>query len=184
MARIMKPPPGKLIVSFIYSSIDALADSLKKIERQFGSVEFETLDIDCADKLRYSEEMGLSLQRRFFSFERPVNRDSLVTLKKTAAKIEPDFADQVGDHLFRTVNIDPGILSPENLIMTSCRAANHRVYFRDGVYADLQLVWSREQYVQLPWTNQDFCHNEVIDLLTRVRSTFDLVESEPQKSLS
>ena len=68
--------------------------------------------------------------------------------------------------------------------MASCRAANHRAYFRDGVYADLQLVWSREQYVQLPWTDQDFCHDEVIDLLTRVRSTFELVDSEYQKSLS
>ena len=184
MARIVKPPPGKLIASFIYSHIDALAESLKKIERQFGPVEFETLDFDCSDKLRYSEEMGTSLQRRFFSFEKLVDRDSLVALKKITSKIEPEFADQVGDHLFRTVNIDLGILSPDNLVIASCRPANHRVYFCDGVYADLQLVWSRGQYVRLPWTNEDFCHDETIDLLTRVRSTFEMVASEYQKSAS
>ena len=184
MARIIKPPPGKLLVSFIYSSIDALADSLKKIERQLGPVEFETLDFECADKLRYSEEMGMSLQRRFFSFEKLVDRGGLVALKKTTAKIEPEFADAVGDHLFRTVNIDPMILSPENLLVSSCRAANHRVYLTDGIYADMQLVWSRGQYVRLPWTDEDYCHDEVIDLLTRVRSTFELVDSEYQKSAS
>lgn len=182
MARLIKPTPGKLIVSFIYSSIDALADSLKKVEKQFGPVEFETLDFEPADKLRYAEEMGRSIQRRFFSFARPADRDSLVALKKTTLRIEPEFADQVGDHLFRSVNIDPGILSSDNLLIASSRAANHRTYLADGIYADMQLVWSRGQYVRLPWTDEDFCHDETIDLLTRIHSTFALPEAEYQKN--
>ncbi len=182
MARIEKPEPGKLILSFIYSSIDALADSLKLAEKQFGPVEYETIDIECSSQDRYAEEMGGDLQRRFFSFEKRISRDSLPAIKKATAKIEPQFADMIGDHMFRAVNIDPCILSPENLVMASYRAYNHRPYLSNGVYADMQLIWSRGQYVRLPWTDDDFCHDETIDLLTRVRNEFELIDSPLQPS--
>lgn len=180
MAHLQIPPPGKLIVSYIYASMDALAESLKRLERQFGPVEFETIDIPCTSQDRYGEEMGEGLNRRFFSFEKSVPRDALPALKKITSKVEPHYADIVGETLFRSVNIDPGILSPDNLVMASTRAYNHRPYLTDGIYTDLQLVWSRGQFVQLPWTNQDFCHDEAIDLFERVRETFDLVDDAYQ----
>ncbi len=117
MARIQKPPAGRLIISIIYSSMDALADSLKALERKFSRVECETIEIPCSCQERYREEMGENLQRRIFSFEKPVNRDTLPDIKNTCANIEPMFADCIRDFHFRTVNIDPGILTPDKLVM-------------------------------------------------------------------
>ena len=120
--------------------------------------------------------MGPDLQRRFFSFEKPIPRDALPRLKKLCAKIEGQFADNVEDHLFRTVNIDPGILTLENLTMAAHRDFTHHVYLADGVFAQLTLVWARGKFRRLPWTNDDFCHDEAVDLFERVRQTFELVE--------
>ncbi len=178
MARIQKPPAGRLIISIIYSSMDALADSLKALERKFSRVECETIEIPCSSKDRYREEMGENLKRRIFSFEKPVNRDTLSDIKNTCANIEPMFADCIRDFNFRTVNIDPGILTPDKLVMASHREYNHRIYLRDGVFAQIELIYSGGQFMQLPWTNPDFCDPEAIDLFYRVRGSFELVDDK------
>lgn len=178
MARIQKPPPGRLIVSIIYSSMDALADSVKTLERRFGRVQFETLEIPCASTSEYREEMGENLLRRFYSFENLVSRDSLPALKAACYKIEPKFSDTVDEYNFRTANIDPGILTPSTLVMASHKEYNHRVYLSDGVYAELTLIYAHNKFCRLPWTNPDFCHDEAIDFFLRVRSSFEIIEPE------
>lgn len=183
MARVQKPPPGKLVVSLIYSSMDALADSLTALEKRFGRVECETVEIPLANQENYKEEMGDNLERRFFSFERDVERDALPVLKSICRKLEGQFADHVDDYLFRTVNIDPGILTPFNLVMASNKESNHGVYIEDGVFAEIALVYARGRFVRLPWTSPDFYHEEAIDLFNRVRSSFELLEAT-QESLN
>lgn len=175
MARVQKPPKARLVVSIIYSSMDALADSLKLLEKQFGHVQCETLEIEYADQA-YTEEMGESLLRRFYSFEKPVERDKLPDIKAVCHKIEKQFGDMVDDYPFRTVNIDPGLMTPENVVMASHREFNNRVYLSNGVFAELVLVFSRGRYVRLPWTNMDFCQGEAIEFFMRVRQSFDMVQ--------
>jgi len=180
MARIQKPHPGRLIISTIYSSMDALADCLKVLERRFGRVQYETIEIETSQTAEYHEEMGDNLLRRFFSFEKPVSRSSLPELKAVCHKVEPMFADTVGDFVFRTVNIDPGILTPDNLVMASHREYNHRLYLRDGVFAEVALVFSRGRFMRLPWTIPDYYDNEAIEFFKRVRDSFELVEQDNQ----
>lgn len=176
MPRLQPPPPGRLICSVAYAQIDALADCLKKLEHQFGEVQFETLDIPFSSEPRHREEMGHDLTRRFFSFDKMVPRDRLSDLKRICRKIEAGFADQVDDFLFRTVNIDPGIMTPDNVIMASSQGHHYRVYLTAGVFAQIELIWSRGRFVRLPWTNPDFTHAEAVDFFERVRDTFDLVK--------
>ncbi len=175
MARVMEPVPGRLILSIIYSSMDALADCLQTLERRFGRVQFETAEIACARAERYREEMGANIYRRFLSFEQPVARSSLASIKAICHKIEPNFADHVDDYHFRTVNIDPGIMTPHNLVMASHHEYGHSVYLTNGVFSELTLVWSQGRFVRLPWTNPDFFDDEAVDLFERVRACFELV---------
>lgn len=176
MARIQKPPPGRLIISFIYSSMDALADSLEALEKRFGRVQFETIEIVCAAPEMYVEEMGDNLVRRIFSFERMIDRDNLVEIKKTCHKIEVKFADQINDYHFRAVNLDPGILTTDNLVMASHRDQRQRIYLSDGIFAEVTLVHSQGCFMRLPWTPPDYCNDEAADFFERVRETFALVE--------
>lgn len=173
MARIHKPAPGRLIISVLHSSRDALADALRQLERRFGRVLAETIDIPHTNGKEYSEEMGDALQRRFFAFERMVPRESLVEIKGACHKLEATLGDQVHDFTFRTVNIDPGILTPANLVMSSHKEAGHRIYVAEGVYSEVTLIWSRGQFCRLPWTNLDFCQAEAIDFFNRVRSSIE-----------
>ncbi len=175
MTRMQKPEPGRLIVSLVHASRDALADALALLERRFGRVQFETIDIPHSNGAQYAEEMGNGLQRRCFSFLKLVDRDTLPEIKEACCRIEAQLGDHVDDYTFRTVNIDPGIMCPSNLVMASHREYNHRIYLRDGVFAEVELIYSRGKLLRLPWTDMDFCHDEAIDFFLRVRQTFDLV---------
>ena len=174
MLRSYEPPPGRLIISVINSSRDALADAVKALERKFGRVECETADIPCVNVECYQEEMGTDLSRRLFSFESPVPRAALAEIKQACARIEPMFADRMQDFYFRTVNIDPGILVPDNLVMTSSHERKHRVYLGHGVFAEVCLIHVNGHFSRLPWTHPDLCHPEAIELLNRVRGTFEV----------
>ena len=180
MARIQKPPAGRLFISVIYSSMDALADGLTALERRFGRVQYETVEIACSQKDLYREEMGENLQRRLFSFERLFPRDTLAEIKGVCHRIEPQFADVVGDFVFRTVNIDPGIVTPDQIVTASHREHGHRLYIGEGVYAQVELIWARGQYHRLPWTNPDYCEGEAIEFFRRIRNSFDSVTDQEQ----
>jgi hypothetical protein len=175
MARVQRPPKGRLVVSIIYNSMDALADALEKLEKQFGRVQCETMEIAYTGK-QYAEEMGEELQRRLYSFAKEIERDRLPDIKAACAKIEKQFGDMVDDYPFRTVNIDPGIMTPENVVMASHREFNHRIYLGQGVFAELALVFSRGRFVRLPWTDPDFCEGEAIEFFLRVRESFEVVQ--------
>jgi hypothetical protein len=184
MTRMQKPEPGRLIISLVHASRDALADALALLERRFGRVQFETIDIPHSNSALYAEEMGRDLQRRFFSFLRPVERDSLPEIKEACCKFETQLGDHVDDYTFRTVNIDPGILSPANLVMASHREFNHRMYLGHAVFAEIELIYTRGKFCRLPWTDMDFCHDEAVDFFLRVRNSFDLVAEVEEPILS
>jgi len=162
--------------------MDALADAVKALERRFGRVQYETLEIPCAEADNYREEMGDDLLRRFYSFETEVARDSLPSLKAACYKIEPKFSDTVDDYHFRTVNIDPGVMTPAALVMASHKEYNHRVYLRDGVYAEIALIYAHDKFCRLPWTVPDFCTDEAIDFFERVRSSFEIIQPAEEVS--
>ena len=111
MARKQEAGQGRLFVSVVHSSMDAMAEALNSLEKRFGLVQFETMELPDNEDDFYREEMGDNLQRRFFSFERTIGRDSLPTIKSICHKIESQFADRVDDYCFRTVTV---------IVMTAC----------------------------------------------------------------
>lgn len=173
MARIQKPPAGRLFIAIVHSHIDACAEALGLLERQFGKIVAETTDLPFGNEDNYAEEMGPRLLRRLFCFDRSVERDRLPEIKSTCTKLESQFGDKVGDYTFRTVNLDPGILTPDQVVIASHREYNYRIYLGEGVFAELALVWSRNGYVRLPWTSPDLYHDEAIDFFMRSRETFE-----------
>lgn len=70
------------------------------------------------------------------------------------------------------MNLDPGLVTPENFILATGKNFSHRIYLRDGVFADLTLVYRKGEYRALPWTYPDYASREIRDLLKGVRAEF------------
>ncbi|MFH2035811.1 MAG: DUF4416 family protein [Candidatus Zixiibacteriota bacterium] len=171
MGIIKKPFPGRLIVSAIYSSIGALHDAILEIEKKYGPVEFETEELEFLHTTYYREEMGNDLKRKFFSFEKPAERDLLPEIKIWTNKLEEKFGERSGEYVFRKINLDPGILTLANLVLASTKDFSHRIYLSDGIYGEITLMYEKKKFVTLPWTYPDYTEPIVIEFLNKVRET-------------
>ncbi len=178
MGRIKKPLPAKLIVSAIYSHSEALRSAVIQLEKKFGRIELETEESDFTHTDYYQEEMGENLRRKFFAFERLVPRDRLAEIKSWTNELEAKFGDKVGDFIFRTVNLDPGLLTLAGLTLASTKDFAHRIYLSDGIYAEKTLLYQNKLFTALPWTYPDYREARVLSFLNQVRETMKRMEFE------
>ena len=90
--------------------------------------------------------------------ERLVPQDQLAAIKLKTNELETRWEVE-GQ---RQVNVDPGILSAERLVLATGKNYIHRIYLGSGVYGDLTLIYSQGSYRPLPWTYPDYQVPETI----------------------
>lgn len=176
-----EPKPAgevKLIMSVFSADRRPLNESLEVLSGHYGTADFISafMPFDFTDY--YSGEMGGPLIRRFISFEKLVSPESLPDVKILTNRLEEKFAAGGA----RQVNIDPGYISLAHLILATGKGYTHRPYLRDGIYADLTLVYRAGAFHTLPWTYPDYAAEEIRGMLQRIRTRY-IAQLKPTPSL-
>jgi hypothetical protein len=173
VSTLREPAPGKLLFS-VLAAPDwwelAWADFRAELCERFGPVDYETpaLAFDHTDY--YAEELGEGLARRLLGFERLLALDGLPEVKLWAAAAARGHARPDGR---RRVNLDPGLITLERLVLASGKNFTHRVYLGRGVWADLTLIYSKKSgWVDLPWTFPDYATESMKRRLTDLRALY------------
>jgi hypothetical protein len=117
----------------------------------------------------YAQEMGSDLFRRFIAFASLIPRSRLPEIKQRTNHLEEKYSTPVGH---RKINIDPGYLCLEHVILATTKSYAHRPYLKDGIYADLTLVYRNKSYQPLEWTYPDYRQPEVIKLFNQFRMKY------------
>lgn len=168
MSRPQDPPPALLVTSVFSSQRERLGQVIDALQERFGPLDAISEE-RLFDKSRYYErEMGWPLYRHFLSFEALVRPETLVDIKLRTYTLEEMHLHGTG----RLVNIDPGCLTAERLILATGKNYIHRVYLGRGIYADLTLIYRRGSYRPLPWTYPDYADPEVIDFFNAARGRY------------
>jgi len=155
MAEVKPFAPAKLIVGII-SSQDAIFDRTEEaVTAIFGPVDLRSAAFPFDQTDYYEKQMGKGLRRLFLSFSRLVPPESLSDVKVRTNALEEEIKKSFARES-RIVNIDPGILTASALIMATAKDFAHRVPLRQGIYAHLELLFSRSAVKLLPWTYPDF----------------------------
>ncbi|MGB9629075.1 MAG: DUF4416 family protein [Thermodesulfobacteriota bacterium] len=164
-----EPKPAKLFMSLIFSERDILQQGLEELKRQFGEIDFlsKVLPFDFTDY--YNIKMGPNLQRHFITFERLIPIPLLPQIKHLTNDLERSYADLQGN---RRINIDPGYLCLEHVILATTKGYTHRPYLREGIYADLTLIYRDKSFRPLEWTYPDYRREEVILLFNQFRKKY------------
>jgi hypothetical protein len=158
----------KLICS-IFSPEERLIESvISRLEEMFGPVDWKSPGL-FFDRTRYYErEMGWPLFRRFVSFGDLVRPESIVEVKLRTNELEKAFVHEGK----RMVNIDPGYICMERLILATGKNYTHRIYLSKGIYADLTLVFQKGSFRPLAWTYRDYAAEELIRHFNEVRAKY------------
>lgn len=169
MSEPSAPKPVKLIVSLVSGEKRVFASVVDKLSRAYGGMDFMSKCIPFDKTDYYETEMGKNLVRRFVAFEKLMDPDGLPKVKRWTDRLESEHKDRDGN---RKVNLDPGYLSLSHLILATHKRFSHRPYLRDGVYADLTLMYKRKSFQPLEWTFPDYGTDEIVEIMNRLRERY------------
>ena len=168
MSIPQEPKPAKLFVSVISSFLERINRTLSELAAHYGVLDFVSplLQFNYTDY--YSAEMGKVLLRRFASFNRLIRQEDLASIKAQTNALEHEQTEEGN----RLVNIDPGYLIAERLVLASGKNYGHRVYLTKGIYADLTLIYRDKDYQPLAWTYPDYAEPQVRGWLKAIREKY------------
>jgi hypothetical protein len=165
MSFPQKPLSVKLVIRFLFSDPDIQSRALKVLEENFGRIDFLTAPGPFPYTSYYDREMGTGLRRLTAVFFDLVQPDSLPDIKLRTNALENELSREGN----RRINIDPGILNEERFVLATGKNFTHRIYLRDGIYADLTLIYQKGGYRPLPWTYPDYQEPEFLHYLQVLR---------------
>lgn len=178
MSRLAEPKPVKLITGVIYRPDAEIGRCLEALSRELGEAGHTSGPRPFDSTPYYRSEMGDGLSRIFVAYKKLIARDKLRDIKIFTNELEKVFSYQNK----RTVNIDPGYIAEEHLILATGKGYAHRPYLGSGVYADLTLMYVNDDWRPLEWTYPDYRGEEVLELFRKLRREYSKqLKKEEQK---
>jgi hypothetical protein len=168
MAKLQIPPSAIFFVGLLHRRDSARQPCMDALSALFGPVADESNPYAMATfSTYYEKEMGSALSKQFVAFSRPVPMDELADCKLATAEVENRLRTDPERRLF---NIDPGLVTDYSVVLSTSKNHAHRIYLRDGVFAEVTLIFRHGKLESLPWTYPDYRATPALDFFYRVRS--------------
>jgi hypothetical protein len=116
----------------------------------------------------YEQEMGLPLYRRWAFFKELVPQDRLADIKWQALEIENQWTVDGK----RRLNLDPGLITAERLVLATGKNFSHRIYLGKGIFGDLTLIFTKGSFQPLAWTYPDYKDEQSLGMLNTIRAKY------------
>ena len=168
MSKLNEPPLVSLFFSIIFNSDSEFDNCINDLVNEYGDIELwsDRFNFEFSDY--YNEEMGNRLFRKFISFKKLINRDKIVDIKIYSNILEEKYSIKGK----RTINLDPGYLSAEHLLLSTGKSFSHRPYLGQGVYADLTLLYQNNRFKPLEWTYPDYKTEQIQTYFYKLRKLY------------
>src|SRR4030042_4352386 len=160
--------PAKPVVSLILARKDLDQAVIRKLSAYFGPPDLVGPWWPFTATTYYSSEMGAELGRRLVAFLHLASPALLPDWEVYTNRLEGLFS--LGGR--RLVNLDPGYVTRERLVLATGKNYSHRLYLNQGIYGDLALVYSKGEFQSLPWSYPDYSQEPLLDLLGLVRRKY------------
>ena len=154
MAQPKEFAPVKIVCGVIYKEESLYQRVRTTLEAEWGAIDLESqaFAFDLTDY--YEAEMGPGLVRRFMSFRGLATPESLPSLKLRTIALEEALRRESGV-AGRPANIDPGYVTASALVMATAKDFSHRIPIGGGIYAHLELLFTKTGIRALEWTYPD-----------------------------
>jgi hypothetical protein len=162
-------PKAKLFAGILFSSEDICERAIAKLEKRFGEIDNQTNAFKFVFTDYYAEEMGHRLKKRFVTFKELIDRGTLPEIKLFTIRLEEELALEKGGKVKRQVNIDPGYITDANLVLATTKDRQHRIYLRDGIFAEVTLGFKKDRCIYFDWTYPDFKTPAICNFFLKVR---------------
>ena len=162
------PPPVKRIAGLLGASLNLLAEARAALESALAPL----TAVSDADRWSvssyYAAEMGSEIWRQYVVVDGLMAPEQLVALKLEANALEQRWARGTR----RPVNIDPGYIDLNRLVLASTKDASHRLYLGQGIYAEVTLRYVDGAFAPLAHTYADYAMPATRAFFSRARAAY------------
>ena len=163
-----KEPNKVLLVITVFSKYQELINECKRVlEKKFGVIGKESPLFNFNETQFYEKEMGSDLKLQIFGFEKLISPIKLANIKVTTNNLEKKlhkFAKKhlnIDENITRSINLDPGYITPNKFVLATTKDASHRIYLKKGIFAEATLsymhkAWKEHSYTYLNYKNKDY----------------------------
>ncbi|MDI6801896.1 MAG: DUF4416 family protein [Thermodesulfovibrionales bacterium] len=166
-------PPDKalLFVGTLYSKEDYYFKALKSLEKIFGEIAMESPPMKWDYSDYYKDELGEPIYRRFIFFKTLIEQDRIAGIKLLTNGLE----EELSFHGKRNVNIDPGYITPAKIVLASTKDYSHRIYLKDGIYAEATLIFKNSKFIPHINTYRDYQDEQYLNIFMIARKLLSIL---------
>jgi hypothetical protein len=113
----------------------------------------------------YNDELGTPIVRRFVIFDTLIRSETLPDIKLSTNELER----RLSLNGRRTYNIDPGYITLSKLVLATTKNYAHRIHLRNGIYAEVTLLFKGSAYVPNGFTYHDYCQADSVEFFGKGR---------------
>ena len=168
MGSAQQPSKVKLFLAILFRPEIEREGLLREITAFFGAVEFSHGPVPFTFSDYYRDEMGEGLLKRYMTFAPLVDRERLPGIKAVTNGIERSRLANGG----RTVNLDPGYIARDKLVLATTKDFYHRLYLSEGIYGEVTLHFRKGAFRHFSWTYPDYKEASFQEFLMKARATY------------
>jgi hypothetical protein len=169
MAHVQPHPPTLRLLAAFSRHLDALDWARQAAAAAWGPLALESERFEHRETNYYDATMGTGLKKCFFAFETLADPAELAEWKLTSNQWEREY-QQLGKHSeLRPLNLDPGYLTEAKLVLATTKDRDHRIYLRDGIFAEVTLHFHHGKWEARPWTYPDYQRADYHEFFLRCR---------------
>jgi Domain of unknown function (DUF4416) len=155
-SRTMPPDPALLVVAAFSRHREALLWARARLEETYGPVALASDPFLFNQTSYYEPTMGPELSKQLLAFEQLVRPDCLPDVKRHTIGLEKQLIAARAYPEPRPINLDPGLLFLGKFLLATTKDQSHRIYLRDGIFAEVTLRYQNGAFEPWPWTYADY----------------------------
>lgn len=167
-----EPKPVKYFTGLLAPEPVLLTEVESDLMAILGAVDARSEILPWSASRYYEREMGTGLLRRFVSFAPLMSPGRLPAIKLQTQQVEERFRGNREGRRGRRINVDPGYLERDKIVLASTKNAAHRIYLQSGIYAETTLLYQNGGYQACRHTYPDYLWPETIAFLTQIRAAY------------
>lgn len=156
MGFVKQHPPCVQLIAAFSRHETGLEWLWAKVAAQLSPIALLSPVFPFTESLYYRSTMGDTLKKQFAILAGWYDPADLAKHKLMMHEWESDLAKSFASDVERPLNIDPGYMSMTKLVLASTKNREHRIYLRDGIYAEVTLAFRDQHWQPLPWTYPDY----------------------------
>ena len=144
--------------------------AMRRLAQRWGEASVCSAEIPFEAGGYYTASMGSELQKSLIAVTSFTDPGGLADWKTQTNQWEQEYTELSRHHEERPLNLDPGYMTQAKLVLATTKDRDHRLYLRDGMFAEVTLTYVGKAWQHHRWTYPSYRTEEVSHFANQCRA--------------